>query len=159
MAPGMLSMSERSIASLARRRAARRPVATRTASTSGSNGMRMTSSAPASSAVAQVVGRGEVDAHHDVEIVEVGARADGLDQARGLTRVGEHDLRLAVLDLADRGVTVVDALDAQPGGRQHLPRGIADVLEAQQQHGVALADEAVERARPSGRGACTPETA
>ena len=46
----MLSTSERSSASLARSRAARSPAATRTASTSGSNGMRMTSSAPASSA-------------------------------------------------------------------------------------------------------------
>ena len=49
-APGMLSTSERSSASLARSRAARSPVATRTASTSGSNGMRITSSAPESSA-------------------------------------------------------------------------------------------------------------
>ena len=49
-APGMLSTIERSSDSLARRRAARRPAATRATRTSGSNVTRITSSAPASSA-------------------------------------------------------------------------------------------------------------
>ena len=49
-APGMLSTIARSSASLARKRAARSPAATRATRTSGSNGTRITSSAPVSSA-------------------------------------------------------------------------------------------------------------
>ena len=49
-APGMLSTIERRSASLERKRAARSPAATRATRTSGSNGTRITSSAPVSSA-------------------------------------------------------------------------------------------------------------
>ena len=101
----------------------------------------------------------EVDAHDDVQVGHVGPRPRGADQPPALARLGKHDLRFAVLDPAERGGRIGHALDPQPGGREHLPRGVADVVEPEQEHAVALAHETVERARSAGRGVCTPEAA
>ena len=110
--------------------------------------------------IAQLVGRVEVDARDDVDARQLGPRPHGADQVRAVLRVDEHDLRRALLDDADGRAGIAGAQDAEAGREQHLPCRVADHVEADQQHRVALADEPVERARPRrSRGGGTPETA
>ena len=96
---------------------------------------------------AQLVGRVEVHAHDDVHVGEVGQRAGGLDQDRALVGVGEHDLRGAGGDERDRLGRLGHAVERQPGAFEDVERVVGERFLAEQQHGVALAHQAVERAR------------
>ena len=98
----MLSTSERSSASLARSRAARSPVATRTASTCGLERDAHHVVRAGVERVAQLVRRVEVGADHDVRAGEVVPRAHRGDQRRPVDGVGHDDLRRAVRDRVDR---------------------------------------------------------
>ena len=105
----MLATSERSSASLARSRAARSPAATRAASTSGSNGMRITSSAPASSAARSSSGESRSTHTTTCTAASSGRARTAAISAGPLAGVGDHDLRLARVDASHRRRGLRDA--------------------------------------------------
>ena len=97
--------------------------------------------------------RVQVGTHHDVRAFELRPRAKRLDQRRPAPGVRDHDLGRALLDEAHDLRGLVGAPQLQARGGEHLPRGVADLLEAEHDDGVALVDEPVQRARtatPSG---------